>query len=119
DDDGIAWPMAIAPYHVIVTPIGKGDDVKKAAQDLYDGLVARGVEALLDDRDERPGVKFKDADLLGIPLRVTVGGRGLAAGELELKRRTEAEPTMVPVAECADRVRDVVLELGGRLRPGA
>ncbi len=117
DDDGIAWPMAIAPYQVIVTPIGKGEDVKKAAEDLYDGLVARGVEVLLDDRDERPGVKFKDADLLGIPLRVTVGGRGLAAGELELKRRTEDEPTMVPVAAAADRVRELVVELGGRLRP--
>lgn len=115
DDDGIAWPMAIAPYHVIVTPIGKDDEARKAAETLYEDLRARGVEVLLDDRDVRPGVKFKDADLLGIPLRVTVGRRGLASGEFELKRRTETDPTMVPIAECADRVRDLVVELGGRL----
>lgn len=119
DDDGIAWPMAIAPYHVIVTPIGKDEAALKAGEKLYDELVARGVDVLLDDRDERPGVKFKDADLLGIPVRVTVGKRGLEAGELEVKRRTEEKPTMVPVADCADRVRDVVVELGGRLRRGA
>jgi len=116
DDDGIAWPMAIAPYQVIVTPIGKQDEVKQAAEELYEDLRGRGVEVLLDDRDERPGVKFKDADLLGIPLRVTVGNRGLQAGELEVKRRTAEEADMVPVAECADRVRDMVVELGGRLR---
>lgn len=115
DDDGIAWPMAIAPYHVIVTPLGKDEVAKEAAEELYQELRARGVEVLLDDRDERPGVKFKDADLLGIPLRVTVGKRGLDKGELELKRRTEAEPTMVPKSGCADRIRDMVVELGGQL----
>ena len=115
DDDGIAWPMAIAPYHVIVTPLGKDEVAKDAAENLYQELRARGVEVLLDDRDERPGVKFKDADLLGVPLRVTVGKRGLDKGELELKRRTEQEPTMVPQSGCADRIRDIVVELGGRL----
>ena len=116
DDDGISWPMAIAPYHAIVTPLGKDEVAKEAAEKLYEDLLARSVDTLLDDRDERPGVKFKDADLLGIPLRVTVGKRGLDKGELELKRRNEAEPTMFPVAECADRVRDLVVTLGGRLR---
>jgi len=115
DDDGMCWPMPIAPHQVIVTPIGRDDSVSEAADRLYAELSSGGVDVLLDDRDERPGVKFKDADLLGVPLRVTVGGRGLKAGELEVKKRTEDQPTMVPVDEVADRVRDLVLEMGGRL----
>jgi prolyl-tRNA synthetase len=116
DADGIAWPMAIAPYHVIVTSLGKEDAVREAAERVYEALRARGVEVLFDDRDERPGVKFKDADLLGIPLRLTVGGKGLAQGSLELKRRGEKEFTLVPVAEAAERVAAAVVAAGGSLR---
>ncbi len=115
DADGIAWPMAIAPYQVIVTALGKEDAVREAAEAAYTALRARGVEVLLDDRDERPGVKFKDADLLGIPLRLTVGGKGLAAGSLELKRRGQKEPTLVPVADAAEHVVRAVVEAGGSL----
>jgi prolyl-tRNA synthetase len=89
DDDGIRWPVSIAPYSVIVTPLGKDPAVNEAAERVYDDLRDAGVDVLLDDRDERPGVKFKDADLLGIPFRVTVGGRGLERGVVELKARTD------------------------------
>jgi len=116
DADGIAWPMAIAPYQVIVTSLGKEDAVREAAERVYEALRARGLEVLYDDRDERPGVKFKDADLLGIPLRLTVGGKGLAQGSLELKRRGEKEFTLVPVAEAVERVAAAVVEAGGSLR---
>ena len=115
DADGIVWPMPIAPYHAIITALGKDDAVKQAAETLYQELLARGVETILDDRDERPGVKFKDADLLGIPLRVTVGGKGLAEGVIELKPRRQKDAKKVPLAAAADAVRDAVVEAGGRL----
>ena len=117
DDDGILWPMSIAPYQVILTPLGKEAGPLQAAESLYDELRALGVEALLDDRAERPGVKFKDADLLGIPLRVTIGQRGLDAGMLELKRRDAKEAEKVPLAETAARVATWVTGLGGELSP--
>jgi prolyl-tRNA synthetase len=112
DADGMRWPMSIAPYQVHICSLGKDAAVIEAAKKLYEDLQARGVEVLWDDRDERPGVKFKDADLVGIPLRVTVGGKGLAAGNFELKPRTESDPKkaeLLPVAEAAaviaERVR--------------
>jgi prolyl-tRNA synthetase len=102
DANGIIWPMPIAPFQVIVTMVNpKEDEVRLAAEKLYEELLALGVEALLDDRDERPGSKFKDADLIGIPLRVTVGARGLKEGALELQERRSGERTMLPVAETA------------------
>jgi prolyl-tRNA synthetase len=102
DANGIIWPMPIAPFQVIVTMVNpKEDEVRLAAERLYEELLSLGVEALLDDRDERPGSKFKDADLIGIPLRVTVGARGLKEGALELQERRSGERTMLPVAEAA------------------
>lgn len=104
DENGIKWPMSIAPYHVHIATIGADAAVTEAAKKLYDALWAVGVEVLWDDRDERPGVKFKDADLLGVPLRVTIGGKGLAGGNIELKPRTEPDPKkaeLVPVADAA------------------
>jgi len=115
DADGIKWPMSIAPFHVIVTTIGKDDVAKTAAETLYGELRERGVDVLYDDRDERPGVKFKDADLIGIPLRIVVGARGLAEGKLEVKKRTEKDPFFIPVEGAADALRDLVVELGGSL----
>lgn len=115
DADGIEWPLSIAPYHAIVTSIGKDDAVRTAAERVYAELRARGVETLYDDRDERPGVKFKDADLVGIPLRVTVGAKALANGNIELKPRTEKDPKkaeLIPVTDAArilaERVRSMV-----------
>ncbi|MBE6036294.1 MAG: proline--tRNA ligase [Clostridiales bacterium] len=90
DKDGIIWPMAVAPYHVIITLVnGKDQAQVDLAEDLYQKLLAAGAEVILDDRDERPGVKFKDADLLGIPVRITVGKKA-ADGMVEYKPRSEA-----------------------------
>ena len=86
DENGIKWPMAVAPYQVHLVTLGKEEIVATAAKALYDDLRARGVDVLWDDRDERPGVKFKDADLLGMPLRVTIGAKSLA----ERQHRAEA-----------------------------
>ncbi|HEY8087734.1 MAG TPA: proline--tRNA ligase [Polyangiaceae bacterium] len=112
DDNGIRWPMSVAPYHVHLVTIGREDDVLGKARELYEALGKAGVEVLWDDRDERPGVKFKDADLIGIPLRVTIGAKALAAGNVELKPRAEPDPKkaeLVPVADAArvltERVR--------------
>ena len=113
DEQGIRWPVPVAPYHVIVTPIGKDEAPLSKATEIYAALRARGIEALLDDRAERPGVKFKDADLLGIPLRITVGARGLAQGTVELKKRTETESKNVPLDEAAAATEAALAELGG------
>jgi prolyl-tRNA synthetase len=102
DDNGMRWPMSVAPYHVHLVSLGKDDAVVAASRDLYASLEKAGVEVLWDDRDERPGVKFKDADLIGIPLRVTVGAKGLAAGNIELKPRTETDPKKAEFVRVAD-----------------
>jgi len=115
DADGIRWPMSIAPYHVVLTPAGKGEDLDRAAEKVYAALCAHGVETLWDDRDERPGVKFKDADLIGIPIRVTIGKKGLAEGKVELKLRTGKDSELVPIDGIAEAVAAKVVELGGLL----
>ena len=105
DKDGIVWPMSLAPYHVIVLPMQMKDErVVAAAESLYAELLERGVEVVIDDRDTRPGVKFKDADLLGIPLRVTIGGRGLEAGRLEVRRRGSADDDLIAPEKAADHL---------------
>jgi prolyl-tRNA synthetase len=118
DKDGIRWPFSVAPYQVLITPLGgAGTETMKAAEALYAELSGRGIEVLLDDRDERPGVKFKDADLIGIPLRVGIGEKSLAKGDLEVKPRGGAiEP--VPVAKAADRVTELVRQELARLNAG-
>ncbi|MBW2159418.1 MAG: proline--tRNA ligase, partial [Deltaproteobacteria bacterium] len=113
DEQGIRWPVQVAPYAVIITPIGKDEEPLARATEIYEALRAEGVEALLDDRSERPGVKFKDADLLGIPVRITVGSRGLKQGTVELKKRTESESQDVPVDGAAAAARAALAELGG------
>jgi len=92
DKDGIIWPLSVAPYQVCITPLGVAPDsaVMKLAETIYTELTARGVDVILDDRDERPGVKFKDADLVGFPIRVSLGEKSLAKGEVEIKPRTGA-----------------------------
>ncbi|MDI9570255.1 MAG: proline--tRNA ligase [Pseudomonadota bacterium] len=96
DDHGIIWPLALAPYHVIITPVNVKDKaLAAAAEELYAELAAEGVEVLLDDRDERAGVKFKDADLIGIPMRVTIGPKNLAVGKVELKMRNTGETKLL------------------------
>ncbi len=105
DDNGICWPASIAPFQVIITRLDAAGRIAEVAADLYEQLTSRGVQVLLDDRDERPGVKFKDADLLGIPLRITVGARGLEKGGIEIKRRSgSAGAELVPVDSCLQTV---------------
>ncbi len=100
DASGIVWPLPIAPFQVIIVPVNWNDtQMRGTARELYQQLLGAGVEVLLDDRAERPGVKFKDADLIGIPLRVTVGKKSLARGAVEVKQRRESTSHEVPVAE--------------------
>lgn len=107
DKDGIRWPMAIAPYHVHLCTLGSDAALVAAGEKLASELEARGVDVLWDDRDERPGVKFKDADLVGVPLRVTIGQKTLANGACELKRRDSADPKafeVVPLDAAPERI---------------
>ena len=100
DEDGIIFPISIAPFEVALLPLQMHErDVVDAAQKIYDACVAGGVDVLMDDRDVRPGVKFKDADLLGTPLQVTVGERTLKQGMVEIKARSERESTKVLLSE--------------------
>jgi prolyl-tRNA synthetase len=111
DDNGIIFPIPIAPFHCIVSALSvKEEPVVTASEDIYNRLAAAGIEVLLDDRDERPGFKFKDADLIGIPLRIVVGAKNLADGKVELKHRKSGEVELLPVDEAVARVRKLVAE---------
>ncbi len=110
DDNGIIWPMSVAPYHVIITVMKPDDEVQaKVADDIYTQLMKQGAEVMLDDRKERPGVKFKDADLLGIPIRITVG-RGAADGMVEYKMRRDADKEEISVKDCIERAINTINE---------
>jgi prolyl-tRNA synthetase len=105
DKDGIIWPLSVAPYTVCLTPLSVAPDsaVMKLAEKLYADLSARGVEVILDDRDERPGFKFKDSELIGFPIRVGVGEKSLTKGDVELKIRGGVM-TPVKVEEALEKV---------------
>ncbi|HAY10518.1 MAG TPA: proline--tRNA ligase [Thauera sp.] len=108
DARGIIWPRAIAPFEVVICPVGwgKSQAVRDEAQKLYDALVATGVDAILDDRDERPGVMFADWELIGVPHRVTIGDRGLKEGVVEYQGRRDADATKLAVGEVLGHVLD-------------
>ncbi len=109
DERGIVWPQSVAPYAVHLVALSPDRaDVREQAERLYAELQERRIEVLYDDREESPGVKFADADLLGMPLRVTVSPRTLAKEAVELKRRSEAETALVPLSEAVARVGAVV-----------
>jgi prolyl-tRNA synthetase len=109
DDNGIIWPLSIAPYHVLIVPLQlQNPTVMEQALALESALTAAGLDVLVDDRDQRPGFKFKDADLIGIPLRVVVGERGLKEGKIEIKWRQEAEARQIPAATAASAIVDEV-----------
>ena len=97
DDNGIVWPMAVAPFEVVITPVKDNDETMAVADELYEALQAEGVDVILDDRDARAGVKFADAELIGIPLRITLGPKALAESEVELTDRKTGETTRQPV----------------------
>jgi prolyl-tRNA synthetase len=110
DDNGIIWPLSVAPYTVCITPlsVAPGSEVMRRAEEIYAALTARQVDVILDDRNERPGVKFKDSELVGFPIRVGIGEKSLAKGEVEIKPRAGA---LLPVK--ADEAVAKVLELIG------
>jgi len=120
DAAGIVWPVATAPYEVLVVPVNVADDAtREAAERFHDQLTVAGVETILDDRDVRAGVKFKDADLVGFPLRVVIGDRGLKQGQIEIKWRWDEKAEMIDVAGAVEKIAALVAEerlTGARFR---
>lgn len=112
DKDGIIWPVEIAPYHVIIVPINiKDEAVREKAFAIYHELQQAGVEVILDDRDERPGVKFKDADLIGYPVRIVLGKKTLEQGEIEVKVRKTGAIHMLAAEDYVGGVKQILAEL--------
>ena len=109
DDDGIIWPVAIAPYEVVIVPANNKDEaVMAAAQKLYESFEEKADEVVLDDRNERAGIKFKDADLIGYPVRVTLGKNFLETGNTEVRIRRTGETIEVPLSECKAKVEEIL-----------
>ena len=109
DENGIIWPVAIAPYEVVIVPANnKSEDVMKAAEGLYNALESSQDEIVFDDRAERAGIKFKDADLIGYPLRVTIGKKWQESGCVEIKLRRTGEVFEVPYENCAEKVEELL-----------
>ncbi len=108
DANGIIWPEPIAPFRVVLVPINyqKSERVQQAADALYEEFIAAGIDVLLDDRDARPGVKFADSELIGIPHRLVIGDRGLSSGNLEYRHRRETESTEIPMADAVAYIRN-------------
>lgn len=106
DDKGIIWPPAMAPFEVVVCGLGwgKSEAVRQTATDLYESLKQAGYDVILDDRDQRPGVMFAEWELIGVPVRITVGDRGLANGQVEILGRTESTAELVDLSDVATRV---------------
>lgn len=118
DENGIIWPMPLAPYQVIITPVNVNDaNVMDEAEDIYDSMIAANIEVVFDDRDERAGVKFKDADLIGIPLRVTIGPKNLQQGKVELKIRKTGESQLIPLQDLLEKVKMMIKQELNQDRP--
>ena len=116
DKNGIIWPISIAPFEVLITCVNQDDEeVAKTAENIYQQLLTKGADVLLDDRILRGGVKFKDADLIGIPVRVTIGRKSVAEGNVELKLRSESESQKVPVEKATGKVIELVSSLKEQL----
>ncbi len=111
DDKGIIWPLPIAPYHIYLCPLYlENPQVAEVAESLYAELEAQGLEVLFNDRNESPGIKFNDADLLGIPFRLTISPRTLEKNSAELKKRSEKEFQLLPLEGIAKRLKELVRE---------
>ncbi|MGD0278525.1 MAG: proline--tRNA ligase [Smithella sp.] len=109
DENGIVWTMPLAPYHVIITPVNVNEkDIMDAAENLYNAILAEGIDVIFDDRDERAGVKFKDADLIGIPLRITIGPKNLSQGNVELKIRKTGENKLYPLQDIVQKIKQII-----------
>lgn len=116
DEEGLMWPITVAPYELHLVALRGGEE---RAEELYEALVSAGREVLYDDRDESPGVKFADADLIGIPIRVTVSERSLEAGGAEIKRRDQDEEEIVPLDEASSRLQSIIDDLQAEIRARA
>jgi len=119
DDKGLMWPISIAPYHVSLLSLGREDEVAVAADTVYRELTAAGIEVLYDDRNERPGVKFNDADLIGNPIRLSVSKRTLAENQAELRLRSESKSTFVLLDDVVSTVQGSVATLLAALQPAS
>jgi protein-export membrane protein SecD len=109
--DGIIWPRPLAPFEALLAALNPDDgEVRRVAEQIYGQLLEKGIEVLYDDRDERPGVKFKDADLIGFPVRVVVGAKSLADGKVEVSLRRDRQRQLVPVVEAVPRVMELLRE---------
>jgi prolyl-tRNA synthetase len=106
DENGIVWTMSVAPYQAVIVPIKYEGAMKETADALYEEFKKAGIEVLLDDRNERPGVKFKDMDLIGIPVRVVVGDKNLP--NVEIKERAKPEPELLPSSKAASHVKAII-----------
>jgi len=116
DDKGIIWPLPVAPYEVVLVMLNSDkEEVVEAASGLYDELVAAGIDVLFDDRPERPGVKFNDMDLIGFPVRIVIGKRGLESGEIELSLRRDGERRPTPIGDLVPAVQILLDELKGEI----
>ncbi|MFA5422510.1 MAG: proline--tRNA ligase [Phycisphaerae bacterium] len=112
DENGIVFPISIAPFEVIVTSVNQDDEkVASVAEEIYAGLKIEGIDVLFDDRDLRGGIKFKDADLLGIPVRITVGKKSVADGNVEIKLRSEPDKTIAPIASAVEKTTQIIDKL--------
>jgi len=111
DENGLIWPLSLAPYEVLVIPLNVNEqETMSLAERFYAELTESGIDVLLDDRDARAGFKFKDADLIGIPLRIVIGGKGLKEGQVEIRWRWEAQAVKVPIGEAISAVREMLVE---------
>ena len=111
DEHGIIWPPSVAPYHIEVLPLNVNDEpTMKLAEQVYESLTQKGYEVLLDDRDQRPGFKFKDADLIGLPFRIVIGERTLSEGKVEIRTRKTGETVKVPPDELLDKIAGLLSE---------
>jgi prolyl-tRNA synthetase len=111
DDKGIIWPLAIAPYHIYLCPLRLEDsNVAETAEKVYQALTKKNIEVLFDDRNESPGVKFNDADLLGIPIRLTISPRTLESQSIEIKWRKEKHTELIPLKEITSKIKGVLRE---------
>ena len=110
DEKGIIFPLSMAPFAVVICPIGmdKSEAVKNAAEKLYADCKAAGIDVLLDDRGERPGVMFAESDLIGVPHRVVIGDRGLGEGKVEYKARNQTEAQMIDLKEMLAKLKVIL-----------
>ena len=112
DKDGIIWPVPIAPYHAVVIPVSAKDEAQmKRATEIYEVLNMHGIETVLDDRNERPGVKFKDADLIGYPLKITIGPKTINENIIEVKARSTGETNLVHVDNYLNEIKLILKNL--------